>query len=112
MTNIYIYIYLYIYCERPNITDNTTVAFEVLHGMRKKRTGKKGHMHMAIKMDISKVCDQVEWDFLWQIMLKLGIDVRWVHLAMETMTTTSYSVLINGEFKGFVTPSRGYKIRR
>ena len=34
---------IYIYCERPNITDNTTVAFEVLHEMRNKRTGKKGY---------------------------------------------------------------------
>ena len=67
---------------------------------------------MAIKLDINKAYDKVEWDFLWQIMLKLGIDARWVHLAMEIVTTASYSVLINGKPKGFVTPSRGYKIRR
>ena len=44
----------------PNrlITDYTTVAFEVLHKMRNKRTGKKGQM--AIKLDISKAYDQVE----------------------------------------------------
>ena len=30
-------------------------------------------------------------------MLKLGFDTRWVHLAMETITTASYLVLINGE---------------
>ena len=41
----------------PNwlITYNTTVAFEVLHRMRNKRTGKKGQM--AIKLDISKAYD-------------------------------------------------------
>jgi len=44
------------------ITDNTTVAFEVLHRMRNKRTGKKGKM--AIKLDISKAYDRVEWAFL------------------------------------------------
>ena len=38
----------------PNqlITDNTTVAFEVLHRMRNKGIGKK--WQMAIKLDISK----------------------------------------------------------
>ena len=64
---------------------------------------------MAIKLDISKVYDRVEWEFLWWIMLKLGIDDRWVHLAMETIHNASYSVLINGEPKGYITPSQGIK---
>ena len=93
----------------PNrlITDNTTVAFEVLHRMRNKRTGKK--WQMAIKLDFSKAYNRVEWVFLQEIMLKLGFDDRWVHLAMETMHTTTYSMLINGEPKGYITPSRGIK---
>lgn len=93
----------------PNrfITDNTTIAFEVLHRMRNKRTRKKGQM--AIKLDISKVYDRLEWAFLRQIMLKLGIGERWVRLAMETVHTVSYSVLINGEPKGYITPSWGIK---
>lgn len=43
------------------------------------------------------------------IMLKLGLPEQWVNLAMETMCTTSYSILINREPKGFITPSRGIK---
>ena len=56
----------------PNrlITDNTTIAFKVLHKMRNKRTGKKGQM--TIKLDISKAYDPVEWSFLRSIMLRLG----------------------------------------
>lgn len=48
----------------PNqfITNNTTVAFEVLHIMRKKRIGKK--RQMTIKLDISKTYNPVEWAFL------------------------------------------------
>ena len=69
----------------PNqlITNNTTIAFEVLHRMQNKRTGRKGQM--AIKLDISKAYDRVEWGFLKHIMLKLGFDVQWVQLAMETI---------------------------
>ena len=52
---------------------------------------------MAIKLDISKAYDRVEWGFLQQIMLKLGFAPRWVHLAMEALTIASYFVLINGE---------------
>ena len=64
---------------------------------------------MAIKLDISKAYDRVEWEFLHRIMLKLGLDSKWVQVAMETICTASYSVLINGEPKGFITPSRGIK---
>ena len=93
----------------PNrlITNNTTVAFEVLHRMTNKRAGKKGQM--TIKLDISKAYDRVEWVFLREIMLKLGFDDQWVHLAMEMVHTATYSVLINRESKGYITPSRGIK---
>ena len=86
------------------ITNNTTVAFKMIYRMRNRRKGKVGHM--AVKLDISKAYDRVEWRFLRKIMLKLGLSEQWVNLAMETVCTTSYSVLINGEPKGFVTPSR------
>ena len=42
-------------------------------------------------------------------MIKQGLDEKWVQLAMETVCTTTYLVLINGEPKGFVTPTRGIK---
>ena len=45
---------------------------------------------MAVKLDISKAYDQVEWGFLWNIMLKLGLDCRWIDMTMETITTASY----------------------
>ena len=35
-----------------NITDNTIVAFEMIHHMRNRRKGKNGHM--VVKLDISK----------------------------------------------------------
>ena len=93
----------------PNrlITNNITTAYELLHRMRNRRKGRVGHM--AVKLDISKAYNLVEWGFLRQIMLKLGFDPRWVHLAMETITTASYSVLINGEPRGFITPLRGIR---
>ena len=64
---------------------------------------------MAMKLDISKAYDRVEWGFLRQVMQKLGFDEKWVQLAMEMVSTSSYSILINGEPKGFIQPSRGIK---
>lgn len=42
-------------------------------------------------------------------MLKLGIDERWVWLAMETACRNSYSMLINGKSRGHITPSQGIR---
>jgi len=44
----------------PNqlITDNTTIAYYLLHRMRNKRKGKVGQM--TVKLDISKAYDRVQ----------------------------------------------------
>lgn len=42
-------------------------------------------------------------------MIRMGFDERWVSLAMETVHSASYSVLINGEPKGFIKPTRGIR---
>lgn len=90
-----------------SITNNTTVSFEMLHRMRNMRIGKT--CHMAVKLDINEVYDKVEWEFLHRIMLKIGLLNQWVHLAIETVCTASYSILINGEPTGFIIPSHGIK---
>ena len=44
------------------ITDNVLVAYETLHTMNGRKKGKKGSL--ALKLDISKAYDRVEWKFL------------------------------------------------
>jgi hypothetical protein len=63
------------------ITDNIFVAFESLHHMSTQRHGKTGHM--ALKLDMSKAYDRVEWTYLEAIMLKMGFQSIWVNLIME-----------------------------
>ena len=76
------------------ISNNTSIAYEMLHRFRNRRQGKVGHM--AIKLNISKAYDQVKCKFLRKIMLKMGFSGRWVNLAIQGVSSTSYSVLING----------------
>lgn len=95
------------FIPRRLITDNVAVAFELLHSMKQKKTGITGHM--AMKLDMSKVYDRVEWEFPRTAMLKLGFASRWVELIMECVTTPTYSILINGNPHGFIKPSRGIR---
>ena len=73
----------------------------------KHQTGKSGFL--ALKLDMSKAYNRVEWSFLKTLMLKMGFHVNWVNLMMMCITTVSYSLLINGEPFGKITPSRGIR---
>lgn len=58
---------------------------------------KKGEERfVALKHDMSKVYDRVEWGFLRAMCSKLGFDKKWIDLAMRCVSTVSYSLLING----------------
>lgn len=53
-----------------NITNNVLVAFEILHFMKKKNRGQEGEV--ALKLDISKAYDRVNWLFLKRRMQIMG----------------------------------------
>jgi hypothetical protein len=54
------------------ITDNILVAYECVHTIKRK-SGKQGIC--AVKLDMHKAYDRVEWKFLKAMMLKLGFDI-------------------------------------
>jgi hypothetical protein len=64
---------------------------------------------MAVKLDMSKAYNRVEWVFLEKMMRKLVFSKLWISLTMKCVSTMSYSVLINGHPMGKIFPSRGLK---
>jgi hypothetical protein len=89
------------------ISDNILVAYETLHSMHSRMWGKEGYM--AIKLDMSKAYDRVEWSFLEAVMRRMGFKPRWIALIMECITTVTYSIIVNGQSVGHTHPSRGLR---
>ncbi|RVW16809.1 Transposon TX1 uncharacterized 149 kDa protein [Vitis vinifera] len=51
---------------------------------------------LLLKMDIEKAFDHVNWNFLMEVMSKMGFGHRWINWIKWCCSTASFSILING----------------
>ena len=66
-------------------------------------------VYMALKLDMSKTYNRVEWSFLEDLMQRMGFNERWIGLVMVYIKIISYSILINGEPKCLIHPTRAIR---
>ena len=71
--------------------------------MRKKESG------LLCKLDIEKAYDHINWDFLFQILEKMGFGGKCISWIKWRISTTTFSVLFNGFPTGFFRSSRGLR---
>ncbi|XP_074304741.1 uncharacterized protein LOC141639533 [Silene latifolia] len=85
------------------ISDNIMIAFEMFYYMKNSRGGGG---HMALKLDMAKAYDHVEWVFLRRVLVVIGFDGGWVYNVMSCVESVSFEVLINGSPSNVSVPER------
>lgn len=84
--------------------DNILTAYECLHFMKKKRA--RDSRCCAVNLDMKKVYDRVEWEYLHRIMITLGFSRGWVNMIMRLVSSVSFSVLFNSDRQESFKPTR------
>nr|GEU83343.1 hypothetical protein [Tanacetum cinerariifolium] len=69
----------------------------------------RGPSRCAFKVDIQKAYDTVDWGFLREVLIGFGFHDRMVKWIMECVTTTSFSIIINGSLHGYFKGKRGLR---
>ena len=86
------------------ILDLVLIANEGVEEYREKK--KEG---VVFKIDFEKAYDHVEWDFIDYVLEKKGFGERWRRWIKGCLSSTNFSIMINGRPRGIFNASRGLR---
>ena len=64
---------------------------------------------MVCKLDIENASDSINWQFLMKVMQGMGFGYKWRRWIWWCISTTKFSVLVNGMPAGFFSSSSGLR---
>jgi hypothetical protein len=91
------------FVEGRSILDNALIAIEVIHAIKRKTKGQRGEL--ALKIDISKTYDKVDWGFLRCVLTRMRFGGRWIDWIMMCVS----SMLMNFGRVSPITSGCGFR---
>jgi hypothetical protein len=92
-----------------SIQDNLILAHEIFHSMKNK---KGNGALMALKLDMEKAFDRMEWGFILKIFSCLGFNLKWIQMIEQCISTVTFSILLDSSPYGKFSPNKGIEIGR
>ncbi|MCH81869.1 putative ribonuclease H protein [Trifolium medium] len=89
-----------------SIHENIVVVQEMAHSMR-RMNGKVGYF--AVKVDLSKAYDRLNWNFIYHTLTEVGYPKQWIDAVMTAVTSVRTNVKWNGVRAEFFHPQRGIR---
>ena len=88
------------------IGENQVIVKKLMHSFK---TRKVKDEFIAIKMDLQKAYNRINWSFLNIVLSKLGFSPTFISWILQCVTTVSSSVVVNGGKSKHFSPSRGLR---
>ena len=82
--------------------ENVLLATELVKDYHKENISPR----CAMKIDISKAFDSVQWPFVLKTLMAMGFPESFIHWIRLCITTPSFSVQVNGELGGYFQSKR------
>jgi len=92
------------YLEGRGMLDSVLVANENVEELRRK-----GMSGLCLKVDYEKAYDSVRWNFLYDMMRRMGFHSKWIAWIRGCLESTTISVLVNGSPTSEFKPTRGLR---
>ena len=86
--------------------NNAIIVQELIHSISRKK-GAVGYM--AIKLDLEKAYDKLEWSFIRERLMEINLPQELIELIMSCVCSVLSSVLFNGGSLDPFFPSRGIR---
>jgi len=88
-----------------NISDCVILASEAINSIDKRQYGG----NIALKVDISKAFDTLDWNFLIMVLNNFGFSTTFINWILAILQSARLSILVNGKAIGFFSCSRGVR---
>ncbi|KAE8690635.1 hypothetical protein F3Y22_tig00110893pilonHSYRG00157 [Hibiscus syriacus] len=95
----------YAFVKERSIVDNTLLAQEIVKGYGRKIISPR----CALKIDLQKAFDSINWDFIHAILKALDLPLKFIDWIVSCYTDARYSIVLNGSLVGYFKGAKGIR---
>jgi hypothetical protein len=88
-----------------SISENILLAHELVRNYHIS----KGSSRCAIKADLRKAYDSVDWNFILMCLLAVGYPPKFVNWIKESITNSRFTIALNGSLVGYFQRGKGLR---